>query len=374
MFGNDKYENFMLRISDKCKEKFVKLTVKVRQEIIDHTFLYESVPYILALEKINEDLRNCYFDEVEPRMSRPKFMAGYWTVLCNLNVGKTQLDNMLEVNRIFCYYLMQMILSERRGYQNEYFLDIASDIRSLAKTESLSINRMICMVEKIQKDNCDVAQIIRKSDVRDCAIADGVTNVFLAQQDKKMVQGVILDDRSKKVEIASEVVLQPAELVEASYQTNVILDRIIDIVDYDARLLSLLKNTCKWYSNRISKWISDYRQTMEYENYSMIIRRNAMFVVRDNFNVDGKCVFHSKHDCMCEYVGSISQVFFLSRLISQNVNPRRLHQLLAESELLKNSDFVRLLFKMKKIDEWMIVFFFCFIRVEDPENSQRHRR
>jgi len=128
-------------------------------------------------------------------------------------------------------------------------------------------------------------------------------------------------------------------------------------VSYDARLLSVLKNTCKWYSNRVSKWILDYRQTVEYENYSMIIRRNAMFVIRDNFNVDGRCVFHSKYDCMCEYVGSISQVFFLSRLISQNVNPRRLHQLLAESELLMNNDFVRLLFKMKKVDEWMVIFF-----------------
>jgi len=151
MFKNDKYDRFTQKLSEEEFGIFSLLTRKVKQELIDHICVYESIAFLFGLRKIDMNLRDCYFDKVEPKMSRPRMIQGYWVVLCGLNGGKTILDNMNETNRIFCYYLMQIILTEEKDLNNVYFHDIVHDVRELASSEALSLDKMIYLVDKVQE-------------------------------------------------------------------------------------------------------------------------------------------------------------------------------------------------------------------------------
>lgn len=250
-----------------------------------------------------------------------------------------------------------MILFKSRNYENERFQEIIQDIRELASEESLSLRRMACMIEKIQEYDISVAEVIRKTGCRDRAIGDGVCNTILGNRSQVLVEGVIFDNISQTNSVASQLILEPAEQVQAKSQSVVILDRVLDVVPYDTRFLSLLKNTCKWYSNVVSKHIISYRSSVSYENYIMKMRYNASLARKNPFTVDQNCVFHNRYECNCEIVWLPCRDPFINKFIRDSNNPHRLHALLVESDLLLNDIFFRLVLKMRKIDEWMILFF-----------------
>jgi len=174
----------------------------------------------------------------------------------------------------------------------------------------------------------------------------------------RIAQGVVFNDHKFGEELASEMVLQPGKIYEeAGFQTSIILDRVIDIIWNDARLLAALKNICKWYSNIITRWLVKYRDDPFYVSYVRAIKKDAHYLRTDNFIMNDMCVFHQNRNCVCMFETSTPRVFCISRFLNGMVNAGRSHQFLGESGLLMHEGFFKLLFKMGKFDEWMVLFF-----------------
>jgi len=145
------------------------------------------------------------------------------------------------------------------------------------------------------------------------------------------------------------------EKMEATFQTSIILDRVIDNCPDDIRTLSVIRSTCKWYNNLVFERWSLYKRDQAWVYHEKRCSWSNRFF-HDVFLIDGKCVFHANYDCKCDMIRSPCKMDWLWRLLIKLPNPERTHQLLIESRLLLDKVFFRLLMKIRKISDWIILY------------------